>query len=53
MFDFEILIPISLSIYSTPILDGLIFTFLISRIEFLVSAVKTKKAAELISDGIL
>ena len=37
-----------------PILDGLIFTFLIINSDFLDKAVKTiKKAAELTSDGIL
>ena len=38
----------------TPILDGLIFTFLISNFEFLDNAVRIiKKALELISEGIL
>ena len=37
-----------------PILDGFIFTFFIFSLEFFVRAVKTiKKAAELISEGIL
>ena len=38
----------------TPVLDGLIFTFLIINSELLDKAVKAiKKALELISDGIL
>ena len=37
-----------------PILDGLMFTFFIRRVEFLVKTDKTiKKELELISDGIL
>ena len=54
IFFFDILTPINLRILKTPILDGLIFTFLILRLEFLTSVVSTiKKAAELMSEGIL
>ena len=48
------LTPIFFKIVIMPILDGLMFTFLINNFELLDRAVKTiKKAAELISDGIL
>ena len=41
-------------IIKTPVLDGLIFTFLIFNFEFFANAVKTiKKALELMSAGIL
>ena len=48
------LTPIFFKIVIIPILDGLMFTFLINNFEFLDRAVKTiKNAAELMSDGIL
>ena len=48
------LTPIFFKIVIMPILDGLMFTFLINNFELFDSVVKTiKKAAELISEGIL
>ena len=48
------LTPIFFKIVIMPILDGLMFTFLINNFELFDRAVKTiKKAPELISDGIL
>ena len=48
------LTPIFFKIVIIPILEGLIFTFLIINFELFDRAVKTiKKAAELISEGIL
>ena len=48
------LTPIFFKIVTIPILDGLMFTFLINNFELFDRAVKTiKKAAELISEGML